>query len=76
MPQVTIKDVYDVVNNRMDRLEDKFDTELKGLDTRVTAVENTNSNIMGKIGVGVAGLSIIFSAIVSVVVDYLKGHKA
>jgi hypothetical protein len=72
MPQVTLKDVYEVVN----RLEDKFDTELKELDARVTSIESVNSNIMGKIGVGVAALSIIFSAVVSFIVDYIKGNRA
>ena len=70
--KISIADVYAVVNQRFDRLEDKFDDRVGLLEGRTNVLESKTDNLLGKIGIGVMVVSAVFSSLVAFGFDMFK----
>ena len=72
MPKPTsyqlLKDTHDAIN----RLEDKMDGRMGGMENRMDDVEEKTDNLLGKIGIGIMVLSAVISGGISLVVNYFK----
>lgn len=52
--RITVKEVYELVNNRFDRMEDKFDRRMNLMEGRVDVLEDFRSWVIG--GLAIIGL--------------------
>lgn len=75
MTQITLKDVYDVVNSRMDRMEDQLISRVSVVENKVSAVEKLFNNLAGKATIGVMVVGSIIGVLTNFLVDFIKGLK-
>jgi hypothetical protein len=75
MTQITLKDVYDVVNNRMDRMEDQLVARVSTLENKVSVVEGLFNNLAGKVTIGVLVVGSVMGVLVSFIVDFIRRIK-
>ena len=68
----TSYDLLIEVTKSIDRVEDKLDKRIDGLDARLQLNETKLDQMMGKIGVGLMIVALAISAIISFVVDVVK----
>lgn len=60
--KLTLRDIYQVVNERFDRLEDKVDFRFAGHEKRLNSMETEVATLKGKASV----LSVIGSYLISI----------
>ena len=75
MSQVTLKDIYDVVNDRMDRLENKVDDRFVIVENRVGIVERLFNNMAGKVTIGVLVVGTLIGIISNYILEFLRRLK-
>jgi len=68
----TSYDLLIQVTRSIERVEDKLDKRIDGLDGRLQMTETKLDTMIGKIGVGVIILTLVASAFISFVVDVVK----
>jgi hypothetical protein len=76
MTQLTLKDIYDVVNDRMDRMEDKIDDRFVTAENRIGTVEKLFNNMAGKVTIGVLVVGTFIGIITSYAVEFIRGIKS
>lgn len=72
MSKPTSYDLLIEVTKSIDRVEDKLDKRIDGLDARLQLNETKLDQMMGKIGVGLMIVTLAVSAVISFVVDIIK----
>ena len=72
MSKPTSYDLLIEVTKSIDRVEDKLDKRIDGLDARLQLNETKLDQMMGKIGVGLMIITLAVSAVISFIVDIIK----
>ncbi len=72
MSKPTSYDLLLEVTKGLNRVEDKLDKRIDGLDGRLQLTETKLDQMMGKIGVGLMIVMLAVSAVISFVVDLVK----
>lgn len=76
MAQLTLKDIYDVVNDRMDRMEDQILPRINDLEKRQNSVEKVFSNMAGKVAIGVLVVGTFVGVLTDFVINFFKNLKS
>lgn len=79
MAQITLKDIYDVVNRLEDKVDDRFqniEVDVESVKTRVGSVEKLFSNMAGKVTMGVIIVGTIVGIISEIIVNFFRNIKS
>lgn len=79
MAQVTLKDIYDVVNRLEDKVDDRFahiESDVDAVKTRVGTVEKLFSNMAGKVAIGVIIVGSVVGIISDLVINFFRSIKS
>ena len=68
----TVYDLMIQIHDSVNRLEDKLDKRINGLEGRLQLTETKLDTMIGKIGVGVIILTLVASMALSFVMDMIK----
>ncbi len=73
---ITNKDIYEMLEHRMDRFEDSIGKEIGTIQTRVSVVEKLFNNMAGKVTIGVLVVGTFVGVLSKMVVDFIERLKA
>lgn len=79
MAQITLKDIYDVVNRLEDKVDDRFsniEVDVEAVKTRVNSVEKLFSNMAGKVAIGVLVVGTFVGVLTDFVINFFKNLKS
>lgn len=79
MAQITLKDIYDVVNRLEDKVDDRFqniEVDVESVKTRVGSVEKLFSNMAGKAAIGVIVVGTFVGIITDLIINFFKNLKS
>ena len=79
MAQVTLKDIYDVVNRLEDKVDDRFhniEVDVETVKTRVGSVEKLFSNMAGKVAIGVLIVGTFVGVLSDMFINFFKNLKS
>lgn len=79
MAQVTLKDIYDVVNRLEDKVDDRFsniEVDVEAVKNRVGSVEKLFSNMAGKVAIGVIIVGSVVGIISDLVINFIRNLKS
>ena len=72
---ISNKDIYEMLEHRMDRFEDSIAKEIGTIQTRVSILEKTFSNLTGKVTIGVLVVGTFVGVLSKFVVDFFERIK-
>lgn len=73
---ISNKDIYEMLEHRMDRFEDSIASEIGIIQNRVSVVEKIFNNLAGKVTIGVLVVGTFVGVLSKMVVDFIEGLKA
>lgn len=73
---ISNKDIYEMLEHRMNRVEDKIDARFIAVEVRVGTVEKLFNNMAGKVTIGVMVVGTFVGILSKMVMDFVERLKA